>query len=263
MNIDNLFSVRNKVCLITGGGRGIGLMLAKGFVSAGAKVYISSRSAQVCEKVAQELTKMGPGQCFAISADLQKVEDIQQLVSKLGQRETHLDVLICNSGANWAAPIDEYPDSGFQKVVNLNLTRTFTLIQKCLPLLRVNATTESPSRIINIASISGLTPPKLEMYAYSSSKAGLIHLSKHLAARLGPENILVNSIAPGSFPSKMMAETLKKDGEHILKRIPMGRFGVDEDLAGTCIYLASRAGAYTTGAVITVDGGTLQYAPKL
>ncbi|CAO3594374.1 unnamed protein product [Absidia cylindrospora] len=256
--INNLFSVKNKVCLITGGGRGIGLMLAKGFVSAGAKVYISSRDATTCEKVAQELSAMGPGQCFSIPGDLQKLDDIKNIVNELSKVEDHLDVLISNAGANWAAPIDDYPDSGFQKVVNLNLTRVFTLIQMCLPLLRANATMENPSRIINVGSISGETAPKLEMYAYSSSKAAVHHLTRHLAARLGSDNILVNAIAPGSFPSKMMAQTLKKDGDQILKGIPVGRFGEPEDLAGTCIYLASRAGAYTTGAVIAVDGGALQ-----
>ncbi|KAI8093646.1 uncharacterized protein BX664DRAFT_111732 [Halteromyces radiatus] len=258
MNIDELFNIRNKVCLITGGGRGIGLMIAKGFVSAGAKVYISSRNGDVCHQVAKELTEQGPGQCFAIAADLQKLEDIQHLVVELGKREHHLDVLINNSGANWAAPIADYPDAGFQKVVNLNLTRVFSLTQACLPLLRANPTLENPARIINIGSISGETVPKLEMYAYSASKAAVHHLTRHLAARLGSEGILVNAVAPGSFPTKMMAETLKREGDHILKTIPVGRFGQDEDLVGTCIYLTSRAGAYTTGAVIVVDGGALQ-----
>ncbi|CAO3653507.1 unnamed protein product [Cunninghamella echinulata] len=257
MDVSNLFSVKDKVVLVTGGGRGIGEMIATGFVAAGARVYISSRSAEVCEKVAKELTAKGPGKCFSIPGDLQKLEDIKKIVEELSKFEDHLDVLVNNSGANWAAPIDQYPSQAFDKVVNLNLNRVFTLTQACLPLLRAKATHENPSRVINIGSINGLQPPShMETYAYSSSKAAVHHLTKHLAGRLGKENILVNGIAPGAFMSKMMAETLRKNGDRIIQGIPVGRIGSPEDIAGTCIYLSSRAGAYTTGAIVTVDGGS-------
>ncbi|ORZ25585.1 hypothetical protein BCR42DRAFT_400488 [Absidia repens] len=256
MDIASLFSVKDKVVLVTGGGRGIGEMIASGYVAAGAKVYISSRNAETCNKTAKELSAKGPGQCFALPGDLQKVEDIKSIVAELSKLEDHLDVLVNNSGATWGAPIDEYPDDAFQKVVNLNLNRVFTLTQGCLPLLRAKASTENPSSVINIGSINGIVPPAFESYAYSSSKAAVHHLTRHLASRLGPEGILVNAIAPGVFATKMMAGTLKKNGDKILEGVPLHRVGSPEDIAGTCIYLSSRAGHYTTGAVFQVDGGS-------
>ncbi|KAI8072494.1 hypothetical protein BC940DRAFT_292715 [Gongronella butleri] len=257
MDVGSLFDVKDKVVLVTGGGRGIGLMIAEGFVAAGAKVYISSRKADVCAKVAQELTAMGPGTCHSIPADLQSVDDIKKLVRELSSKENHLSVLVNNSGANWAEPLDKYPSEAFEKVVNLNLNRVFTLTQACLPLLRAKATSEAPSRIINIGSINGFQVPALETYAYSSSKAALHQLTRHLAGRLGPDHILVNALAPGPFASKMMAETLRRDGDKIVAGIPVKRIGSAQDIAGTCIYLSSRAGNYTTGAVIPIDGGSL------
>ncbi|KAI7898847.1 uncharacterized protein BX663DRAFT_523050 [Cokeromyces recurvatus] len=257
MDIKSMFSVQDKIVLVTGGSRGIGEMIATGFVQGGAKVYISSRSANVCNEVAAKLTALGPGQCIAIPADLQSVDDIKKLVNELSKHENHLDILVNNAGATWGAPLDTYPDAAFQKVMNLNVTRIFTLTQACLPLLRAKANKDSPSRVINIGSINGESPPGLETYAYSASKAAIHHLTRHLAGRLGKEHILVNAIAPGSFPSKMMAATLKERGEQIVSAVPVGRIGTPEDVAGTCIYLASRAGQYTVGAVIVVDGGAL------
>ncbi|KAL1928457.1 hypothetical protein VTP01DRAFT_2813 [Rhizomucor pusillus] len=258
MDIEALFSVKDKVVLVTGGSRGIGEMIATGFVQAGAKVYISSRSAKACDEVAAKLNKLGPGSCIALPADLQKLDDVKKLVAELSKRESHLDVLVNNAGATWGAPLDDYPEAAFQKVMNLNVNRVFTLTQACLPLLRAKASSENPSRIINIGSINGVTVPGFETYAYSASKAAIHHLSRHLAGRLGRERITVNAIAPGSFPSKMMAETLRKHGDAIVERVPVGRVGSPEDIAGTCIYLASRAGNYTTGATIVVDGGAIQ-----
>ncbi|KAI8341331.1 hypothetical protein BC941DRAFT_347273 [Chlamydoabsidia padenii] len=257
MDIPSLFDVKNKVVVITGGGRGIGEMIATGFVAAGAKVYISSRSAQVCDKVAEELSAKGPGQCFSIPGDLQKLDDIKKIVEELTKREDHIDCLINNSGANWGESIDTYPANAFDKVMNLNVNRLFSLTQACLPLLRAKASTANPSRVINIGSINGLQPPSMETYAYTSSKAAVHHLTKHMASRLGPDGILVNAIAPGAFVTKMMAATMKKNGDKIIAGIPLHRVGSPEDIAGTCIYLASRAGQYTTGAVIQVDGGSL------
>ncbi|ORZ02239.1 hypothetical protein BCR43DRAFT_554819 [Syncephalastrum racemosum] len=258
MDIEALFSVKDKVVLVTGGSRGIGEMIATGFVQAGAKVYISSRSAKACDEVAAKLSAMGPGKCVALPADLQNVEDIKKLVQGLSKHESHLDVLINNAGATWGAPLDEYPEAAFQKVMNLNVNRVFALTQACLPLLRAKASQENPSRVINIGSINGVTVPKFESYAYSASKAAVHHMSRHLAGRLGRESITVNAIAPGSFPSKMMAETLRKHGDEIKAAVPVGRVGTPEDVAGTCIYLSSRAGNYTTGATIVVDGGAIQ-----
>ncbi|KAI8366190.1 hypothetical protein BD560DRAFT_372198 [Blakeslea trispora] len=263
MDIQQLFSVKDKVVLVTGGSRGIGEMIATGFVQGGAIVYISSRSVKACDEVAAKLTALGPGKCHSLPADLQSVEDIKKLVAELSKREKYLDVLINNAGATWGAALDEYPDAAFQKVMNLNVTRIFTLTQACLPLLRARATKEVPSRVINIGSINGESPPSMETYAYSSSKAAVHHLSRHLAGRLGREHILVNAVAPGSFPSKMMAATLKERGDKIIASVPVGRVGTPEDIAGTCIYLSSRAGQYTVGATITVDGGALVSPSKL
>ncbi|KAG1460510.1 hypothetical protein G6F46_006084 [Rhizopus delemar] len=263
MDIQSLFSVKDKVVLVTGGSRGIGEMIATGFVQGGAKVYISSRSSKACDEVAAKLNALGPGKCIALPADLQKLEDVKRLVAEISKREDHLDVLVNNAGATWGAPLDEYPDAAFQKVMNLNVNRIFTLTQACLPLLRANATADSPSRVINIGSINGISPPALETYAYSSSKAALHQLTRHLAGQLGSEHILVNAIAPGSFPSKMMSATLENFGDMIIAGIPVGRVGAPEDIAGTCIYLSSRAGQYTVGAIITVDGGALQKRAKL
>jgi len=257
MDTQKLFDVKDKVVLVTGGSRGIGEMIATGFVSAGAKVYISSRTKDVCDKVAKELSAKGPGKCYSIPADLQSLEEVKRLVAEISKKEQHLDVLVNNAGANWAAPVDEYPEDAFEKVMNLNLKRIFSLTQACLPLLLSKSTSENPSRVINIGSINGINVPYLETYAYSSSKAALHQLTRHLAGKLGNRHILVNAIAPGSFQSKMMKATLEKYGDSIVANVPVGRIGSPEDIAGTCIYLSSRAGQYTTGAIIPVDGGVL------
>ncbi|KAI9490136.1 hypothetical protein BDB00DRAFT_790531 [Zychaea mexicana] len=263
MDIEALFSVKDKVVLVTGGSRGIGEMIATGFVQAGAKVYISSRSSKACDETAAKLNALGPGQCIPLPADLQSLDQIKELVSELSKRETSLDVLVNNAGATWGAPIDEYPEFAFQKVMNLNVTRIFSLTQALLPLLRTNATRENPSRVINIGSVAGENVPNFEAYAYSASKAGIAHLSRHLAGRLGREFILVNTIAPGSFPSKMIAETWRKNKEAYLARNPLGRIGTPEDIAGTCLYLSSRAGNYTNGATIVIDGGSTHSSSRL
>ncbi|KAL0078578.1 hypothetical protein J3Q64DRAFT_1765265 [Phycomyces blakesleeanus] len=263
MNIEALFSVKGKVVLVTGGSRGIGEMIATGFVQGGARVYISSRSSKACDEVAAKLTALGPGECISLPGDLQNLADLKGLVAELTKRETHLDVLVNNAGATWGAPIDSYPDAAFQKIMNLNVTRIFTLTQACLPLLRANASADSPSSVINIGSINGESVPGMETYAYSSSKAAVHHLTRHLASTLGKEHILVNAVAPGSFPSKMMAATLRDFGDEIIAKVPVGRVGTPEDVAGTCIYLASRAGQYTCGSVIVVDGGALHSSSKI
>ncbi|KAL7750752.1 hypothetical protein RI367_003709 [Sorochytrium milnesiophthora] len=255
MDIQSLFGVKDKVVLVTGGSRGIGLMIATGFVANGAKVYISARSKDVCDKVAAELTKRGPGKCISLPADLQSMDDVKKLVSDLSSREKKLHVLVNNAGATWGEPLDTYPDAAFEKVLNLNVRRVFSLTQACLPLLRAAASAEDPARVINIGSVDGLRVPVLETYAYSTSKAALHHLSRTLASRLGPEHITVNSVAPGPFESKMMAATLAKAKDAIVSGIPLGRIGAPSDMAGVCLYLSSRAGSYQTGTTVPVDGG--------
>ncbi|OSX57110.1 hypothetical protein POSPLADRAFT_1157283 [Postia placenta MAD-698-R-SB12] len=259
----NLFDVSGKVVLVTGGSRGIGKMIVQGFVANGAKVYISSRSAKDCEATAAELNASGPGTCIALPADMQKLEQVEELLRTLTAREHALHVLVNNAGAAWGDPIDDYPDSAFTKLLTLNAQRVFTLTQKCLPLLRAAAEQggkdgdvfRDPARIINIGSVEGLIVPNHETYAYSASKAALHHLSRHLAGRLGWEGITSNTIACGPFESKMMAHTLDTQGEIIKKLIPLQRIGTPVDVAGTALFLASRAGAFVNGATITVDGG--------
>ncbi len=251
--MNDLFSIEGKVALVTGGSRGIGLMIARGFVEAGAKVYISSRKADVCENVAAELSKSGF--CAALPADLGTEAGCRGLADAIAAREDRLHILVNNAGANWAAPLAEYPDSGWDKVMNLNVKGVFHLTRFLVPLLERAASDDDPARVINIGSIDGLQAPALETYAYSASKAAVHHLTRVLAHQLAPKRITVNAIAPGPFESKMMAETLRRFGDAIRASCPLGRIGRPEDMAGTAIYLASRAGAYLTGAVIPVDGG--------
>jgi len=251
--VKDLFSVAGKVALVTGGSRGIGLMIARGFVENGATVYISSRKAEVCDQVAAELAQHGT--CRSLPADLGTEAEARRLAAELARREPKLHVLVNNAGANWGAPLAEYPDAAWDKLLALNVKAIFHLTRACLPQLEAAATPDDPARVINIGSIDGLHVPLLETYAYSSSKAAVHHLTRVLAMQLAPRHITVNAVAPGPFESKMMAETLQRFGEAIRASCPLGRIGTPEDMAGVAIYLASRAGAYLTGTVIPVDGG--------
>jgi NAD(P)-dependent dehydrogenase (short-subunit alcohol dehydrogenase family) len=251
--MSDLFSIAGKVALVTGGSRGIGLMIARGYVDAGARVYISSRKAAVCDEVATELSQHG--ECFSLPADLATESACVALADDLAARESELHVLVNNAGATWGAPLADYPADAWDKVLDLNVKSPFFLTRATLPLLEKAATPDDPARIINIGSIDGLQVPVMETYAYSSSKAAVHQLTRHLARHLGRRNITVNAIAPGPFESKMMAETLRNFGDAIAESSPLRRIGRPDDMAGTAIYLASRAGAYTTGAVIPVDGG--------
>ncbi|TID26661.1 short chain dehydrogenase/reductase family [Venturia nashicola] len=257
MDISTLFGVKDKVVLVTGGAKGIGRMISEGYVKNGAKVYISSRDAKSCEEAAAELTKMGPGKAYSIPADFYKLEDCKKLADEMAKRETHLNVLVNNSGSNWGAPYDEYPDNAWIRVLTLNLQRVFTITQLLTPLLEKAQKDGDPARIINIGSVDGLKVPALETFAYSSSKAGLHHLSRVLANHLGKRNITSNTIACGPFQSKMMKATLEQFREMIEAKIPLGRIGKPEDVAGTCLFLSSSAGAYVNGATIALDGGSV------
>jgi NAD(P)-dependent dehydrogenase (short-subunit alcohol dehydrogenase family) len=251
--MSDLFSIAGKVALVTGGSRGIGLMIARGYVDAGARVYISSRKASVCDEVATELSQHG--ECVSLPADLSTEAACTALADELATRESELHILVNNAGATWGAPLADYPADAWDKVLDLNVKSPFFLTRAALPLLEKAATTDDPARVINIGSIDGLQVPVMETYAYSSSKAAVHQLTRHLARHLGRRNITVNAIAPGPFESKMMAETLRNFGDAIAESSPLRRIGRPDDMAGTAIYLASRAGAYVTGAVIPVDGG--------
>ncbi|CAE7215578.1 unnamed protein product [Rhizoctonia solani] len=273
LSLEQLFSVKGKVALVTGGSQGIGKMIATGLVQNGVKVYISARKKAECDKTAQELTNMGPGTCIAIPADLQDLNAVKRLVEEVSKNEKVLHILVNNAGATWGDGVDSYPnetnlllqDAAFTKLLTLNVQRVFTLTQALLPLLRAAAKQggkgergwNDPARIINIGSVEGERVPRGETYAYSASKAAVAHLSRHLAGRLGGEGITSNTLACGPFQSKMMAETLRTQGDSIVANVPLGRIGAPEDVAGTVLYLSSRAGAYINGATIAVDGGSL------
>jgi NAD(P)-dependent dehydrogenase (short-subunit alcohol dehydrogenase family) len=250
MTLEHLFSLRGKVALVTGGSRGIGEMIAAGLVGAGAKVYVAARKKAECDEATQRL---GPG-AHAIVADLATQAGARALAEEIARREPRLHVLVNNAGANWGAPLREFPEAGWDKVMALNVKAVFDLTRFLIPQLEAAAAEGDPARVINVGSIDGIQVPALETYAYSASKAAVHHLSAVLAKKLAPK-ITVNAIAPGPFESKMMHETLQKFGEGIKKSAPMRRIGEPEDMAGVAVYLASRAGAYVTGAVIPVDGG--------
>jgi NAD(P)-dependent dehydrogenase (short-subunit alcohol dehydrogenase family) len=253
IQVDSLFSVRGKIALVTGGSRGIGLMIARGFLESGAKVYISSRKKEVCDSVAAELSKAG--ECISIPADISNYEGCEQLAREMAKREQRLDVLVNNAGAAWGQPLAEYSEAGWDKVIDTNVKGVFFLTRDLLPLLEKAARPGDPARIINVGSIDGIKAPFLETYAYPASKAAVHHMTRDLAVKLGRRNITVNAIAPGPFESHMTKWMLENFQKEIEKSCPLGRIGSPGDMAGVAIYLASRAGAYVNGVVIPVDGG--------
>jgi NAD(P)-dependent dehydrogenase (short-subunit alcohol dehydrogenase family) len=252
---DGLFDVAGKTALVTGGGRGIGLMIAGGLVRAGVRVLIASRKAADLEAAAAELRRSG--ECEAIAADLSTPEGARALAGEVLGRVDALDILVNNSGATWGAPLEEFPPSGWSRVIDTNLEGIFHLTVALLPALRAAAAADDPARVINIGSIDGLRVPFAENYSYSASKAAVHMLTRHLAKRLAPEHITVNAIAPGPFESKMMAFLLDApEGRAEAERqVPLGRIGRPDDVAGLTLFLASRAGSYLTGAVLPLDGG--------
>jgi NAD(P)-dependent dehydrogenase (short-subunit alcohol dehydrogenase family) len=251
--LSSLFSVAGKVALVTGGSSGIGLMIAQAYVEGGARVYVSSRKKDVCDAVATELSKRG--ECISIPADIAKAEAREELVAEVNRREKALHVLVNNAGATWGAPFGEYPADGFRKVATLNVEALFFLTQALVPLLVAAGTEADPARVINIGSIDGIATPTTENYAYSASKAAVHHMTRVLAAKLGPRRVTVNAIAPGPFESRMTAWWLSQAKDRIVAGAPLGRIGEPADMAGMAVFLASRASAYLTGAVIPLDGG--------
>jgi NAD(P)-dependent dehydrogenase (short-subunit alcohol dehydrogenase family) len=250
----DLFGVAGKVVLVTGGSRGIGRSIAEGFVRAGARVYVCGRKADACEQTARELSESG--ECFALPANLATVEGCQSLAHELSSREPRLQVLVNNAGALWAEPLSEYSELGWDKVFDLNVKGPFFLIQSLLPMLAAAAAPGDPARIITIGSIDAFHVPEYETYAYSSSKAAVHQLSRHIAKSLATSNITSNVIAPGRFPSKMTQATIEALGEEsALEAVPLNRFVRSSDMAGATIFLASSASAFITGAVLPVDGG--------
>lgn len=250
MDTSKLFRLDGRVALVTGGSRGIGRMIAAGFVAQGAKVYISSRKAAACEETAAEL---GPN-CIALPQDVSTVDGCRALAAQLGEREGGLDILVNNAGAAWGVPFEQFPEAGWDKVMDLNVKSPFFLTQALHPMLKAAASRERPAKVINITSIDGQRLNAWETYSYHASKSALIYLTKRMAARLVKDAINVTSIAPGAFASEMN-RAARDHGDTVAQGIPARRIGVDEDMAGAAIYLASRAGDYVVGETITVDGG--------
>ena len=264
MNLQNLFSIEGRIALVTGGSRGIGEMIAAGFLANGAKVYISSRKADVCEATATRLVREFGGECISLPANLADMEGIDTLAAELARREGRLDILVNNAGVSWGAPLDEFPEIGWDKVMDTNVKGAFFLTQRLLPLLESAATAEEPARVINIGSIDGIKTPIFDNFSYGPSKAAIHHLTRVLAAHLVKRNVIVNAIAPGPFPTWRLStgvgtggDVKGTDWDAVGRNNPRGRVGTPEDIAGLAIFLSSRAGAFTVGEVITCDGGSV------
>lgn len=260
----DLFSVQGKIAVITGGSRGIGEMIAAGFLANGAKVYISSRKAEACEATAKRLMEEYGGECIAVAADLSTVDGCQALAGAIKAVESKVDVLINNAGAAWGAPLEEFPEKGWDKVMDTNVKGPFFLTQALLPLLESAASADEPARIINVGSIDGIKTPSFDSFSYGPSKAAIHHLTRVLAANLIKRNIIVNAIAPGPFPTWMLSTGVggggdldNTDWDAVGKNNPRGRVGCAEDIAGLAIFLASKASGYTVGEVIKCDGGSV------
>ena len=263
-HFNSLFSVKGKVALVTGGSRGIGEMIAAGLLAGGAKVYISSRKADVCDATAKRLAETYGGECISFPADLSQMSGIQSLAARLSEAETKLDILVNNAGAAWGAPIDEFPEVGWDKVMDTNVKGVFFLTQKLLPLLRKAGSEGAPARVINIGSIDGLKSAAFDTFSYGASKAAVHHLTRFLASHLTKERILCNAIAPGPYPTWMLStgvgfggDTENADWDRVGRGNPSGRVGTPEDIAGLVIFLTSRAGEYIVGQTIASDGGAV------
>jgi 2-deoxy-D-gluconate 3-dehydrogenase len=264
MKLNDLFSIEGKTALVTGGSRGIGEMIAAGFLANGVTTYISSRKANVCDATAERLASEYGGECISLPGDLSTLDGIEAVSAALEARTDSLDILVNNAGASWGAPLGQFPEVGWDKVMDTNVKGVFFLTQRLLPLLEKPATADDPSRVINIGSIDGIGVPAFDTFSYGPSKAAVHHLTRQLAAHLVRRNIIVNAIAPGPVPTWMLSTGVGTGGDvegtdwdAVGRGNPRGRVGTPEDIAGLAIFLASRAGAYTVGETITCDGGSV------
>jgi NAD(P)-dependent dehydrogenase (short-subunit alcohol dehydrogenase family) len=253
MKIEDLFSVRGKLAVITGGSRGIGEMIARAYIENGARVIITARNAAVCDGLAAELSKIG--ECISIPADLSRMAEIERFAAAVAAREPRVDILVNNAGASWGAPFDDFPESGWDKVMDLNVKSIFFLTQKLVKLLEAAGSPQDYARVINIGSIDGQHVSDLETYSYAASKAGVLHMTKMMAKFLAGRHIACNAIAPGFFPSKMTAAIPADFSKAMQAETPMQRWGNADDMGGVALFLASRASGFLCGSVVTVDGG--------
>ena len=249
----DLFSLNGKTAVVTGGSRGIGAMIARGLLDAGASIIISSRKQHELDEAQAALS--AHGHVEAIRADVSTLEGVEALAAAVNERFPTLNILVNNAGATWGMPLDDFSEHAWDKVMDTNVKGVFFLTQKLLPNLRAAASADDPARVVNIGSIDGLHVNPMDTYSYAASKAGVHHLTRALARKLGPQHITVNAVAPGPFESKMMAATLEAFGDDIARSAPLRRIGRPDDMAGVAVFLCSRAGSYVTGAVIPVDGG--------
>jgi len=259
----DLFSLKGRIAVVTGGSRGIGRMIAAGFLSQGAaRVYITARKAAACEATAKELSDTYAGECIALPIDISTMAGIDMLAGEIRKREPKLDILVNNAGAAWGADFDEFPESGWDKVMTLNVKAPFFLTKALAAPLRAAGSAQRPAKVINIASIDGIFVNPLETYSYAASKSGLIHLTRRMAARLIKDHVVVTAIAPGPFQSNMNIAA-RDNASEVATKVPAGRIGTDEDMAGAAIYLASRAGDYVVGTTLAVDGGIVYANPGI
>lgn len=259
----DLFSLKGRVALVTGGSRGIGRMIAAGFlIQSAARVYITARKAAACEATAKELSETYSGECIALPIDISTMTGIEMLAGEIRKREPKLDILVNNAGAAWGADFDEFPESGWDKVMTLNVKAPFFLTKALAAPLRAAGSAKQPAKVINIASIDGIFVNPLETYSYAASKSGLIHLTRRMAAKLIKDHVVVSAIAPGPFQSDMN-KAARDHADEVATKVPAGRIGTDEDMAGAAIYLASRAGDYVVGTTLAVDGGIVYANPGI
>lgn len=251
--MQDLFSLNDRVAIVTGGSRGIGKMIAQGYVEQGAKVYITARKAPACDQTAEELSKLG-GTCISLPHDLSTLEGIDSFVAEFAKHEDRLDILVNNAGAAWGERFENFPESGWDKVMDLNVKSPFFLTKALHSMMKASASADRPGKVINIASIDGVKINPWETYSYQASKAAMIHLTRRMAARLVKDYIAVSGIAPGAFASDMN-KAARDAGDAVGNMVPAGRIGRPEDMAGAAVFLASRAGDYVVGDTLAVDGG--------